>query len=55
MAGRDGIQDLPGQEGLPDTRRALQDDAHPGRRVPPGHPEDQLVRGPLHGGAIGRK
>ena len=27
----------------------------PGRRPLPDHPEDQIVRGPLHGGTIGRR
>ena len=37
IAGRDGIQDLPGQEGLADTRRALNGNAYPGRRPPLDH------------------
>ena len=52
--GRDGIEDRAGQEGLPDTRRALDDDAHPSWRVPFGHGEDQVAGGLLDGGTIRR-
>jgi hypothetical protein len=51
---RDGVQDPAGQEGLPDTRRPLDDDADPDGRMLPGHCEHQIVRGPLYGVTIGR-
>jgi hypothetical protein len=55
LAGRDGRQDFPGQEGLADARCALDDHADPCRRWPPGHLEDQLPRGALHGGPVRRR
>ena len=55
IAGRDGIQDLPDQEGLADARRALNDNAYPGRRPPLDHCEYQVVYGPRHRGTIGRR
>jgi hypothetical protein len=55
LAGRDGSQDVPGQEGLADARRALDDDAYPRRCALPDHPADKLLRGPLHGGAVRRR
>ncbi len=38
--GRNGLGDLPGQEGLADARRALDDDADPRGRPPLDHGED---------------
>jgi hypothetical protein len=53
LAGRDGIQDLPGQEGLADAWRAFNDNTYPGRRPPLDHCEYQVVYGPRHRSTIG--
>jgi hypothetical protein len=41
------------QEGLPDTRRTLHDDADPGERGAPGHVEYEFMHRSLGSGAIG--
>jgi acetyl-CoA C-acetyltransferase len=53
--GRERIKDLAGQERLADARRALDDDAYPGRRAPLDHAEYQVARCPLHRDTIRRR
>lgn len=51
--GRNGTENLPGQERLADARCALNDDARPAGRVLLDYPEHQVTCGPGDGSTVG--